>query len=55
MREQASCSIKDPTRLALQGQRLTVDPSCQFCRGLSRKQQRKQESHHRRKDREHAL
>ena len=41
MKEQASCPIKDPTRLALQGQGLTVDPSCQSCRGLSRKQQRK--------------
>ncbi len=55
MKEQASCPIKDATRLALQGQGLTVDPSCQSCRGLSWKQQRKQESHHLRKDREHAL
>ncbi len=41
MKEQASCLLKDPTRLALQGQGLTVNPSCQSCRGLSRKQQRK--------------
>ncbi len=26
MKEQASCPVKDPTRLALQGQGLTVDP-----------------------------
>ncbi len=41
MREQVSCPTKDPTRLALQGQGLTVDPSCQSCCGLSRKQLKK--------------
>ncbi len=39
MKEQASCPTKDPMRLALQGQGLTVDPSCQSRRGLSRKQE----------------
>ena len=39
MEEQASCPTNDPTRLALQGQGLTVDPSCQSSRGLSRKQE----------------
>ena len=41
MREQASCPTKDPTRLVLQGQGLTVDPSCQSRCGLSRKQRKK--------------
>ncbi len=40
MKEQANCPIEDPTRLALQGQGLTVDPSCQSRRGLSKKQER---------------
>ena len=40
MREQASCPTKDPMQLALQGQGLTVDPSCRSRRGLSRKQVR---------------
>ncbi len=40
MEEQASCPTKDPTWLALQGQGLTVDLSCQSRRGLSRKQVR---------------
>ncbi len=39
MEEQASCPTKDPTRLALQGQGLTVDPSCQSRCGLSKKQE----------------
>ena len=39
MKEQASCPTKDPTRLALQGQGLTVDPSCQSRCRLSRKQE----------------
>ncbi len=39
MKEQTSCPTKDPTRLVLQGQGLTVDPSCQSRRGLSRKQE----------------
>ncbi len=55
MEEQASCPPKDPTRLALQGQRLTVDPSCQSRRRVVTKARRKQESHHLGKDREHAL
>ncbi len=37
MEERTSCLTKDPTRLVLQGQGLTVDPSCQSRRGLSRK------------------
>ncbi len=41
MREQASCPTKDLTRLALQGQGLPVDPSCQSYRGLSQKQRKK--------------
>ncbi len=41
MKERASCPLEDPMRLALQGQGLTVNPSCQSCRRLSRKQQRK--------------
>ncbi len=41
MREQASCPTEDPTRLALQGQGLTVDPSFQSRCGLSRKQRKK--------------
>ncbi len=40
MKEQTSCPTKDPTRLVLQGQGLTVDPSCQSRRGLSKKQER---------------
>ncbi len=55
MEEQASCPTKDPKRLALQGQGLTVDPSCWSRRGLSQKKERKQKSHHLRKDREHVL
>ncbi len=39
MEEQASCPTKDPMRLALQGQGLTVNPSCQSRHGLSRKQE----------------
>ncbi len=54
MQEQASCPTKDPTRLTLPGQGLTVDPSCQSRRGLSRKQEGNRTSHHIRKDREHA-
>ncbi len=37
MKEQASCPTEDPTRLVLQGQGLTVDPSWQSRRGLSKK------------------
>ncbi len=40
MKEQTSCPTKDPMRLVLQGQGLTVDPSCRSRRGLSRKQER---------------
>ena len=40
MKEQASRPTKDPTRLALQGQELTVDLSCQSRRRLSRKPER---------------
>ena len=40
MKEQASCLTEDPTRLALQGQGLTFDPSCQSRRGLSKKKER---------------
>ncbi len=39
MEEQASCPTKDPTWLALQGQGLTVDPSCRSRRALSWKQE----------------
>ncbi len=37
MKEQASCPTEDPTRLVLQGQGLTVGPSCRSRRGLSKK------------------
>ncbi len=40
MKEQTSCPTKDPTWLVLQGQGLTVDPSCRSHHGLSRKQER---------------
>ncbi len=40
MEERTSCPTKDPTRLVLQGQGLTVDPSCQSRSGLSKKQER---------------
>ncbi len=39
MNERTSCPTKDQTWLVLQGQGLTVDPSCRSRRGLSRKQE----------------
>ncbi len=40
MKERVSCPTEDPTRLVLQGQGLTVDPSCQSRRGLSKRSTR---------------
>ncbi len=39
MKEPTSCPTKDLTWLVLHGQGLTVDPSCQSRRGLSKKQE----------------